>query len=164
MRLNWQASGGNKPMGKIRAAHAGEADTITAVIVRAKAHWGYDAAWIERWRSDLRVTADQIAAGGVFVYVDDGEIVGVSQIIITDERAELEKLFVDPQAHGRGCGRCLFKHAIKVARDAGCTLLTVESDPNATAFYQHMGMTIVSQQESMIAGRFLPRLIYPLDA
>jgi len=42
--------------------------------------------------------------------------------------------------------------------------LEVQSNPNAQAFYQNCGMTVIGKQQSAsLAGRFLPVLAMPLS-
>ena len=40
-----------------------EADCLTALCMRSKAHWGYDAAFMHACREELRMTA--VAAGSI---------------------------------------------------------------------------------------------------
>ena len=51
----------------IRWARVGEAETLTALCVRSKAHWGYDAAFMRMSAAALTVSEADIAAGRVLV-------------------------------------------------------------------------------------------------
>ena len=44
----------------IRAARVGEAGFLSELALRSKAHWGYDAAFIEACRDELSVDADRL--------------------------------------------------------------------------------------------------------
>ena len=37
----------------IRSARTAEADRLTDLARRAKASWGYPAAWLQMWKKDL---------------------------------------------------------------------------------------------------------------
>jgi GNAT superfamily N-acetyltransferase len=76
---------------------------------------------------------------------------------------ELDLLFVEPAALGRGHGQRLFAHACEAARTAGAVRLLVESDPNATGFYERMGMVRTGERTSPVeAGRVMPVLALDL--
>jgi hypothetical protein len=49
--------------GQIRPARAGEADALTALALRSKAHWGYDAAFMEVVRPILTIEGEPNAEG-----------------------------------------------------------------------------------------------------
>ncbi len=66
-------------------------------------------------------------------------------------------LFVEPAAIGRGIGRALWQHLVAEARRLELAKVTIESDPNAEAFYRAMGATTVGTAPSAsIPGRRLP--------
>jgi len=142
----------------IRPAGAEEATALTRLCLRSKAHWGYDAAFMAQAELGLTVGADQIAAGDVFVAIDDsGQVLGVHALAIEGAIADLDKLFVEPAAIGRGVGASLFRHAVGVAASRGCELMTILSDPNAASFYERMGAGFVAMAPSdAIPGRELP--------
>jgi hypothetical protein len=45
----------------IRSARATEADILTDLALRSKAHWGYDADFLEACRDELTVAAHEVA-------------------------------------------------------------------------------------------------------
>jgi len=51
----------------IRPARAGEAEALTALCVRSKAHWGYDAAFMRLCVPALTMSEHGIAEGRVLV-------------------------------------------------------------------------------------------------
>ena len=51
----------------VRAAQAGEAPSLTALCLRSKAHWGYDAAFMRLCVPSLTVSEQSIAEGRVLV-------------------------------------------------------------------------------------------------
>jgi N-acetylglutamate synthase-like GNAT family acetyltransferase len=143
----------------IRLARRNEVDELSALVMRAKAHWGYDAAFLEACRDDLRVRSEQIAAGAVWVAELDGMAAGVLELAIADSKAEVRACFVEPHAIDRGVGRALWRHAEALAMAAGASAVSVDSDPFAEGFYLAMGAQRVGEAPSgAIAGRMLPRL------
>ncbi len=143
----------------IRPARREEAAALSALVMRAKAHWGYDANFMEACREDLRVREERIAAGAVWVAEEDGLPVGVLEFGFEGGEAEVLACFVEPQAIGRGVGRALWAKAEALAVAAGVTIIGVDSDPFAEGFYLAMGAVRVGEAPSgAIPGRMLPRL------
>src|SRR5207302_7753742 len=60
----------------IRPAQGDEAQALSALALKAKAHWGYPLDTIELWKKDLTVSAHTIASTPSFVAVLGDEIVG----------------------------------------------------------------------------------------
>lgn len=143
----------------IRRARLDEADALTALATRAKAHWGYDDAFMERVRDAMALSADDVEAHEVWVLENaPGRVVGFHRVIAGDP-AELEDMWVEPDAMGNGHGRRLFEHAVAIARADGATTLELDADPNALGFYERMGMTRIGETAStLIPGRALPRM------
>ena len=144
----------------IRSAQAGEAEALTALCVRSKAHWGYDDAFMRSSRTSLTVSDADIASGRVLVATDGSGIVGVARV---EPDGELGMMFVDPPAMGRGAGRALFDAAAALARRLGARSMPILADPNAAPFYERMGARFVSHAPSdAIPGRRLPFYEYDL--
>ncbi len=144
----------------IRPAQAGEAQILTALCVRSKAHWGYDDAFMRSSRASLTVSDTDIASGRVLVAADDDRIAGVARV---EPDGELGVMFVDPPAMGRGAGRMLFDAAAALARRLGARSMPILADPNAAPFYERMGARFVSHAPSdAIPGRTLPLYEYDL--
>ena len=151
-------------MPAIRPARAGEAASLTALCVRSKAHWGYDAEFMQRSAATLVVRAEDIVAGRVLVATDvDDKPVAVACVVAEGETADLDLLFVDPPAIGGGAGRALFAASVELAKSLGARNLTILVDPNAAAFYEHVGALFVRNAPSdAIPGRVLPLYEYDL--
>ncbi len=155
------------PTTSLRAARPDEAAALTDLALRSKAHWGYDAAFIEACREELSVQPDHIAAGRVTVAEVDGEIAGFSTLVGEPPEAEVEALFVEPVhiGGGAGVGATLFGALCDAARAAGFTRLLIEADPNAVGFYEHQGAVTIGERPSgSIPGRSLPLLELDLAA
>jgi GNAT superfamily N-acetyltransferase len=142
----------------IRAARVDEAEALTALCRRSKRHWGYDATFMARSAAALTVRAHAIAEGRVFVAGTAAQILGMAELApAADGVIELDKLFVDPAAMGRGVGALLFRHAAAAVRRQGARRMTILADPNAAAFYERMGARFLRMAPSdAIPGRELP--------
>ena len=155
---------GEEMSAQVRSAKPGESQSLTALCVRSKAHWGYAAAFMKLSAAALTVDEDDIAAGRVLVAVDDaGRVIGVAGVTTEGDTADLDALFVDPPAIGSGAGRALFEAAVSLARRQGARRMTILADPNAAAFYERMGARYMRHAPSdAIPGRTLPFYEYDL--
>ena len=141
----------------IRPARREEADLLTALCHRSKAHWGYDDRFMERSREALTVNCDRIAAGRVLVAESAGRPQGVAAIGPDGDGFEIDLFFIDPDAMGKGVGTALFAALMALARSRGIERLSILSDPNAEAFYERMGARTVGIAPSdTIPRRSLP--------
>jgi GNAT superfamily N-acetyltransferase len=147
-------------MTSVRQAQAGEAETLTALCVRSKAHWGYGDAFMRSSRASLTVSGADIASGRVLVAISGDRIAGMARV---EADGELGMMFVDPSAMRRGAGRALFAAAAALARRLGARSMPILADPNAAPFYERMGARFVSHAPSdSIPGRMLPLYEYDL--
>ncbi len=148
----------------IRPAERGEAERLTAICLRSKAHWGYDEAFMRLSKPAITVHEADIADGNVLVGCNAaGRAVGLVRVDPQGETAELGLMFVDPPAIGTGAGRALFEAATVLARNLGARRMTILADPNAAPFYEHMGARFLRNAPSdAIPGRTLPFYEYDL--
>src|SRR5690349_14888989 len=89
---------------RIRAARPDEADDLTAVAIRSKAYWGYDAAFMASCVPALTISPERIATGRFFIVEEDERLVGFAGLRTEGAEAELTDLFLEPWAIGRGYG------------------------------------------------------------
>lgn len=149
---------------EIRPARPGEAGQLTALAIRSKAHWGYDAAFLALCEESLAVAPADCASGAILVALDTDRIVGFTKVTGTPPVGELEDLWVDPDVMGRGVGRALLDAATARAREHGFRALLLDADPHAESFYLHVGATRISRTQSTVdPDRYLPRLRIDLD-
>ncbi|MFF1337594.1 GNAT family N-acetyltransferase [Streptomyces sp. NPDC058290] len=139
-------------MVKLRAARPGEAEELTGLVLRSKAYWGYDAAFLASCAPELRIRAGEVAARRIVVAEDasGGRVLGLASLEGTAPVARLGLLFVEPEAIGRGVGRRLYRDALRRAAGLGFRRLLIEADPYAAGFYRAMGA--LSSPESRAAG------------
>ena len=149
----------------IRAAVRSEAELLSDLCRRSKAHWGYDDAFMRQSDPSLTIRDDWIAAGDVLVCEQDGHVAGVAAIEQDEGRFEVASFFVEPADMGKGVGAMLFKALLNLARDKRIDRLFILSDPNAADFYAKMGARLVGEEPSdAIAGRTLPLLEIDLSS
>ncbi len=137
----------------IRRAQGSDAAELTRIAHEAKRHWGYPERWIELWRDDLTFSPDFIAENEVYLAEDGGEALGCYGLAAGTPHWTLEHFWIRPAAMGKGLGRLLFEHARAVAADAGASVLEIDSDPNAEAFYLRMGAVRVGEVRSEVDGQ-----------
>ena len=124
---------------RLRSAVPGDAEAASVVALSAKAHWGYPAHWLERWRPELTITPEYIAHHRVVVAVAADVIIGFHALEQRGARWSLAHLWVAPEWHGRGIGRLLLGDALAAIRRIRPGVLEVESDPHAAPFYERCG-------------------------
>jgi GNAT superfamily N-acetyltransferase len=142
----------------IREARPDEAEMLSALAMRSKAHWGYDVDFLEACRADLTLTPREIAESLSFVCEGADGLVGFSRVVLMDERtAELDALFVDPASIGTGAGKLLWERSVAAARELGAQDLVLQSDPHAEGFYLSRGARRIGEVASaLLPGRTLP--------
>lgn len=145
----------------VRAARAGEAGALTALCVRSKAHWGYDAEFMRLSQASLTVSEADIESGRILVAECERPPFAMAKV---EPDGELGMMFVDPLAMGRGAGRALFEASAALARRLGARRMAILADPHAARFYEHMGARFVGRAPSdAIPGRTLPLYEYDLE-
>ena len=149
---------------RIRPAVSLDTAQMTDVIFASKASNGYDAAFMEACRDELRVTPESLDDGYHWVAADRDTILGtISLSVETADTGTINALFVAPDLQGAGVGRALWQVAIAKAQTLSLATLRLDADPEAVAFYQAMGGTVVGQVPSgSIAGRMLPLMEFRL--
>ncbi len=147
----------------LRHAAASECELLTDLCVRSKAMWGYDRHFMKKCHAELTVDQCAVESDLLRVAARGDTVVGIVELSIEGDEAEVEKLFVDPAASGAGVGRLLMRWAVDAAKTAGVKKLVIDSDPNAAAFYRRIGAVDVGKVASAsIPGRMLPRMVIDL--
>jgi GNAT superfamily N-acetyltransferase len=149
--------------GRIRKALASEATVLHALTGRSALHWGYEPEFLEWEPESIAVTPEFIAAATVHVLEDEQRILGYYALTGEPSALWLDKLFVEPDRIGTGCGKRLWLHAVTTARELGATELLIAADPNATPFYRTMGAIWEREATTTRPGWNLQFLRYPLS-
>jgi hypothetical protein len=145
-------------------ASASDAPLLTHLIRSGKAHWGYPPEWLHAWEDELAISPEQIQAWHVRTATCQGQLVGFYALAHHDGDWWLEHLWLVVGRIGQGFGGELFRHAAAAAAGLGAVRLRIEADPNAEAFYLHMGAKRDGERVRDWAGttRVVPRLVYLL--
>ncbi len=147
----------------IRPAQEHEAETLSALALKAKAYWGYPADTIESWKQELSISSDAIASMPTFVAAVGDETAGFYSLVPSTRSWKLDHLWVLPQFMDRGIGRALVAHALETALRGGASSVTVDSDPNAESFYLACGAERCGEVPAPIPGqpnRVRPQLAF----
>lgn len=123
----------------IRRATPDEALLLNELTGRSVLYWGYEPEFLAWEPEALRVTPSFIEDAPVYVLEEDGRVVGYYGLLSKPPDMYLDKLFVEPDRIGTGCGKRLWLHAVATARDMGVSTLMLDADPNAAPFYRAMG-------------------------
>lgn len=144
----WGTLGYKETRLRIRRARPEEAEAITAMILRSKAHWGYSQQQLDSWRAELTLSGATIARGPVYCAEVEGRLAGVMHLKLLDAgEALLDDLFVEPDFIGAGVGAALWRQAVAVARAAGARTMALYADRHAIQFYQHMGAALADSAD-----------------
>jgi N-acetylglutamate synthase-like GNAT family acetyltransferase len=145
---------------KIRRASTEDHAALTRLAHDAKRHWGYPEHWIKHWEAALTITPQYLEANHVFLSEDGDNILGFYALVLNQDRAELDHMWVSPDHMGSGVGKALFVHAMRAAKGQNISEVEILSDPNAEDFYKKMGAYRTGESASEIDGqpRVLPRL------
>jgi GNAT superfamily N-acetyltransferase len=124
----------------IRPARAGEKAALEALQLRASLEW-------EEYRDQLLAHPEAVAIPDEHIPLSevaelDGRVAGFSVVLPPEGAggdAELDGLFVEPDAWGHGVGRALVDAAAQRARTMGAGGLHVIANPRAEGFYATCG-------------------------
>jgi len=148
----------------IRQPTVQELPDLGELCMRSKAVWGYDSKFMEASRAELSLEPRDLLLTQIAVAEQQNRTVGVVQLKMIGNEADLLKLFVDPAFLRSGVGKALFSWAAGTAKEMGASRLTIEADPEAAEFYRRLGARDIGLAPSgSIAGRMLPRLAFDLS-
>jgi GNAT superfamily N-acetyltransferase len=128
----------------IRGARAEERAALTELQRRASLMWEEDRAALLAEPEAIDVPQSMIDEGRVFVAERDGRVLGFGVVLQrSDHEAELDGLYVDPDAWGEAIGRQLMHHAEALARSGGARLLNLVANARSVGFYEACGFQTV---------------------
>ena len=144
----------------IRRATTEDCATLTNIAHDAKRYWGYPEHWIKHWQDELTISNYFVTANEVYVSASDNEVQGFYALVVRDDKAELEHLWVAPKYIGTGVGKELFLHAMQLAGARDVSEVQITADPNAEGFYQKMGAHRIGEVRADMDDkpRTIPRL------
>ena len=147
---------------KIRRALKSEARLLSDLALKSKAHWGYPADVLERWRTELTISPREISAHPTFVATIGEEVAGFYSLLPSAGPWDMKHFWVSPEYMNRGVGRSLLAHAVATARARGASKVDIDADPNAEGFYVRCGALRTGEVSAPIPGQ--PARVRPLFA
>lgn len=141
----------------ILPAQTKDAEILSKITKQSKAYWGYTEAQMQIWDEELTVTPQYIEDNYVFkCIVDEITAAYYSLIDLGNDHIKLDNLFIKPSLIKQGLGSLLLGQAISFAQQLEFKVMVLDSDPNATGFYETHGFQIVDEKETDIPGRVMP--------
>src|SRR5262245_17588021 len=113
------------PLQILRATSADSAQ-LKELAVAAKAHWGYTEEWMARWAQWINISEAFIQKYEVYKLMEGEYPLGWCALLLNDDYAHLEDLWVRPERIGTGLGRILFEYAANRARAGGATRMDLD--------------------------------------
>jgi len=142
-----------------RCARDEECPALSDMMLRSKAHWDYDAEFIEACRADLTITPQWLQGNDGFVAERGGEVVGFLGVGMAGKTAHVAHFFVDQGAIGTGVGGIMWTRFVEEVRARDAKRIEIESEPYAEPFYLSRGAKrIGGAPASVFSGRILPLL------
>jgi len=130
---------------------------LTNLTKKSKSYWGYSPDQIEKWTEELTITQEYIDNNDVFKLSDNGQIIGFySYLRLNSKTVKLDNIFIHPKHIRKGYGKFLMENFIERMKKDKFKKITLDSEPNAEAFYKNFDFTVVGKLESSIKDRFLP--------
>lgn len=137
----------------IRLARPDEQEELEALQRRASLALGEYNERLEAEPDAIQLPIEQIEDGAVIVAEQDDRVAGFAVVLIDDDRAELDGLFVEPELWRKGIGAALVDVAVHEARRQGLAMMVI-ANPSARLFYERCGFTVEGEAET----RFGPAL------
>jgi GNAT superfamily N-acetyltransferase len=138
--------------GAIRRATPDDAPLLNVLTGRSALYWGYEPEFLDWEPEALLVTRAFIERSPVYVLEEGSRVLGYYGLLSRPPDTYLDKLFVEPDRIGTGCGKRLWQHAIATAREMGVDVLLLDADPNAAPFYRAMGAEWVREEPTSRPG------------
>jgi len=123
----------------IRTALPEEAPRLTEFAARAKASWGYDAAFTEQYRTAFTPAANQTSSVKVWVAENDSQLAEMITLSLDNDSAEVEDFVVEREFRGLGVGRALMDTIFAECGQLGITNIELTADPAAEPIYRKPG-------------------------
>lgn len=143
----------------VRRALPEEAEALSALALKSKAHWPYPKDYLEKCREALRVDPEYVLGWPVFVADVAGKPAGFFALKVVSGEPRLDHLWIAPELIGKGIGRILFGRAVEEARRLGWSSFRLAADPYATDFYAKLGCVRIGEVQSRIKpDLFLPHM------
>lgn len=132
----------------IRQADPSDLETLVRLNRKSALANPGDRARLQEHPDAMGVPRDHVVENRVWVAMVAGRVLGFATVLPRpDGDAELEALFVDPEAWRRGIGKALVLHCLSVAQRSGAGALHVIGNPHARAFYETCGFVPLGERD-----------------
>lgn len=84
------------------------------------------------------------AGGGIVAQEEDGAVLGYA--VLDADTGEIDAVFVEPTAQGRGIGQALMQTLEAMAREQGLDVLFLSASLNAVPFYRKAGFRALQER------------------
>lgn len=144
----------------IRKAMPQDAHAIYALhlaSIRSQCSSHYSPEQIDGWTSALAPERylEGMKLFDFFLAEEDKTLLGLC--IVNTAGAELNALYISPDASGRGVGRTLYEAAEQLVKAANASTLIVKATLNAVPFYERCGFVVIGNSvHALPSGRQLP--------
>lgn len=142
-----------------RKPYNNELESLNLLIKKSKAFWGYTEKFCQEFMKNWSINQDYFNDAKISVLVNDDSPIGVIGMSLKDTLPMLDYFFLEPELIGKGLGRKLWDHTLKISTENNWSFFQFYSDPNAEAIYKHFGAKKIGEFESF-PGRFVPIMEY----
>ncbi|MBF4692369.1 GNAT family N-acetyltransferase [Fusibacter ferrireducens] len=150
--------------GCFREAKPDEFLELNELAAQSEAHWGYDEAFLNEFKTFYAMDAEYISENPTYVYLREEQIVAFYSLVLKGRFCELEFFYVRPDLIGQGIGRVLWNHMLKRCSLLKIEVITFVTNPEAKAFYEKMGAIYSGEIASFLkTDRMIPKFYYKLD-
>jgi GNAT superfamily N-acetyltransferase len=126
---------------------------------------------LKEWHSPEALTDQMTKQGHQFLIIEwDNEPIAYASYVVKDAnnpiRYRLNKLYVQPEVHGKGIGKSIIRYIAEQVKPNGCTVLelNVHKRNPAVEFYKHVGFVVIEALVTEIEhGYLLDDFIMELD-
>ena len=118
-------------------------------------------SYMLNWMYNPNKLAEQIESGHLFFVVEDDSealgFMGIEPAFPSADCLRIHKIYVLPNQQGKGLGKRLIDHAVRIADDLKLSKLhlNVNRFNKAVDFYQHVGFIITGKEDIDIGSGYL---------
>jgi len=143
----------------VRTATPNEKEALEALQWRASLANPGDRESLLAHPDAIELPLEQIESGTVVVAEADGTVLGFAAVLPREDGdAELDALFVEPDAWRGGIGRALVQRCAVLARSMSARSLHVVGNPHAEGFYLACGFALVGTTHTRFGSGLLMRM------
>jgi GNAT superfamily N-acetyltransferase len=150
------------PAALIRPARMPELRALSGLCLRAAAAFETDREMLRASRRELVVTPDSLLEARTGVLELDGRAIGIAQVAVDPDGADLMRLHVDPVHMRRGHGAALLAWAASQARALQANRMDIACPRHAAGFFGRAGAMRAGEREGPLPGSVRIRLVLPL--